>query len=75
MLALRSEARRAEERVQKLADMLAKLDVKLADPALYNDPYEAKRWSAKRAEAVQAMARAEEIWMSVLENLEGAERA
>ncbi|WP_306753725.1 ABC-F family ATP-binding cassette domain-containing protein [Paracoccus actinidiae] len=75
VLALRSEARRAEERVQKLADMLAKLDVKLADPALYNDPYEAKRWSAKRAEAVQAMARAEEIWMSVLENLEGAERA
>ncbi len=74
VLALRSEARRAEERVQKLTEMLAKLDVKLADPALYNDPYEAKRWTAKRAEAVQAMARAEEIWMSVLESLEGAER-
>ncbi|WEF23523.1 ABC-F family ATP-binding cassette domain-containing protein [Paracoccus sp. S3-43] len=74
LLALRSEARRAEERVQKLTEMLAKLDVKLADPALYNDPYEAKRWTAKRAEAVQAMARAEEIWMTVLESLEGAER-
>ncbi len=74
ILGLRAEARRAEERVQKLTEMLAKLDVKLADPALYNDPYEAKRWTAKRAEAVQAMARAEEIWMTVLENLEGAER-
>ena len=74
VLALRAEARRAEERVQKLTEMLAKLDVKLADPALYNDPYEAKRWTAKRAEAVQAMARAEEIWLTVLENLEGAER-
>ncbi|GGF68840.1 glycosyl transferase family 1 [Paracoccus acridae] len=74
LLALRAEARRAEERVQKLAEMLQKLDVKLADPALYNDPHEAKRWSAKRAEAVQAMARAEDIWMNALENLEGAER-
>ncbi|MDQ1899816.1 ABC-F family ATP-binding cassette domain-containing protein [Paracoccus sp. WLY502] len=74
LLALRAEARRAEERVQKLAEMLEKLDVKLADPALYNDPHEAKRWSAKRLEAVQAMARAEDIWMNALENLEGAER-
>ncbi|WP_295048491.1 ABC-F family ATP-binding cassette domain-containing protein [uncultured Paracoccus sp.] len=74
ILSLRAEARRAEERVQKLTEMLGKLDVKLADPALYNDPYEAKRWSAKRAEAVQAMARAEEIWMTALESLESAER-
>ncbi|SNR58238.1 ABC transporter ATP-binding protein [Paracoccus sediminis] len=74
VLALRAEVRRAEERVQKLAEMLGKLDVKLADPALYNDPHEAKRWSAKRAEAVQAMARAEDIWMNALENLDGAER-
>ncbi|MFC3629797.1 ABC-F family ATP-binding cassette domain-containing protein [Paracoccus angustae] len=74
LLALRAEVRRAEERVQKLTDMLEKLDVKLADPMLYNDPHEAKRWSAKRAEAVQAMARAEDLWMAALENLDGAER-
>ncbi|WP_347139402.1 ABC-F family ATP-binding cassette domain-containing protein [Paracoccus sp. SSK6] len=74
ILALRAEVRRAEERVQKLTEMLEKLDVKLADPALYNDPHEAKRWTAKRAEAVQAMARAEDIWMAALESLDGAER-
>ncbi|QIR84661.1 ABC-F family ATP-binding cassette domain-containing protein [Paracoccus sp. AK26] len=74
ILALRAEVRRAEERVQKLTEMLEKLDVKLADPALYNDPHEAKRWSSKRSEAVQAMARAEDLWMSALESLDGAER-
>jgi ATP-binding cassette subfamily F protein 3 len=71
--ALRSEARKAEDRVTKLTEMLEKLDVKLADPALYNDPYEAKKWARKRAEAVEAMARAEGIWMAALENLELAE--
>ncbi|WP_207101883.1 ABC-F family ATP-binding cassette domain-containing protein [Paracoccus shandongensis] len=74
LLALRAEVRRAEERVQKLTDMLQKLDVKLADPALYNDPHEAKRWSSKRAEAVQAMVRAEDIWMAALESLDAVER-
>jgi ATP-binding cassette subfamily F protein 3 len=74
LLALRSEVRRSEERVEKLTEMLEKLDVKLADPALYNDPHEAKKWSKKRAEAVQAMARAESLWMAALEKLEGAEK-
>ena len=74
LLALRSEARRSEERVEKLAEMLAKLDVKLADPALYNDPHEAKKWSRKRAEAVEAMGRAETLWLSALEKLEGADK-
>ncbi|MCF3974805.1 ABC-F family ATP-binding cassette domain-containing protein [Paracoccus salsus] len=72
--ALRAEVRRAEGRVEKLTEMLEKLDVKLADPALYNDPHEAKKWARKRAEAVQAMARAESLWMSALETLEGAAR-
>lgn len=74
VLALRSEARKAEERVQKLTEMMGKLDVKLADPALYNDPYEAEKWGKKRAEAVSALAFAEELWMGALEKLEAAEK-
>jgi len=73
VLALRAEARKAEERVQKLTEMMGKLDVKLADPNLYNDPYEAEKWGKKRAEAVRALAFAEELWMTALEKLELAE--
>ncbi|MGZ3217302.1 ABC-F family ATP-binding cassette domain-containing protein [Paracoccus sp. T5] len=73
VLALRAEARKAEERVQKLTEMMGKLDVKLADPGLYNDPYEAEKWGRKRAEAVRALAFAEELWMGALEKLEAAE--
>ena len=73
VLALRAEARKAEERVQKLTEMMGKLDVKLADPALYNDPYEAEKWGKKRAEAVRALAFAEELWMGALVKLESAE--
>jgi len=73
LLSLRSQVRRAEERVQKLTEMLEKLDVKLADPSLYNDPHEARKWSLKRDEATQAMARAETLWLTALENLEAAE--
>lgn len=74
VLALRAEARKSEERVQKLTEMMGKLDVKLADPALYNDPYEAEKWGKKRAEAVRALAFAEELWMAALEKLDAAEK-
>ncbi|MDM7459465.1 MAG: ATP-binding cassette domain-containing protein, partial [Paracoccus sp. (in: a-proteobacteria)] len=74
ILALRAEVRKSEERVQKLTEMMAKLDVKLADPALYNDPYEAKKWGQKRVEAVAALAFAEELWMTAVERLEQAEK-
>jgi ATP-binding cassette subfamily F protein 3 len=74
VLALRAEVRKAEERVQKLTEMMGKLDKKLADPSLYNDPYEAEKWGKKRAEAVRALAFAEELWMGALEKLEQAEK-
>jgi ATP-binding cassette subfamily F protein 3 len=75
VLGLRSEVRKAEERVQKLTEMMGKLDVKLADPNLYNDPYEAKKWGSKRTEAVKALAFAEELWMTALEKLDRAEKS
>jgi len=74
VLALRSEARKCEERVNKLAEMLEKLDEKLADPALYDASRAAERdkWLLKHAEARDAMTRAEELWMAALEALETA---
>src|SRR5690606_37121161 len=66
---VKAEVRRAEERVQKLADMLKKLDLKLADPKIYRDAVEAEKWGRKHAEAKDAMRRAEDIWMNALENL------
>lgn len=71
---LRAEVRRAEARVQKLTEMLAKLNVKLADPGVFGNKFEAKKWGQKHAEAVEAMARAENLWMAALENLDIAEK-
>lgn len=72
---VKAEVRRAEERVQKLADMLKKLDLKLADPEIYRDAVEAEKWGRKHAEAKDAMRRAEDIWMNALENLELAQKS
>ncbi|MFT7593463.1 MAG: ATP-binding cassette subfamily F protein 3 [Paracoccaceae bacterium] len=75
VLALRSEARKGEERVQKLNQMRDKLASKLADPALYEDPKkgEAEVWQRKYAEVMNALDRAEALWMAALEKLETAE--
>ncbi|PTV94844.1 ATP-binding cassette subfamily F protein 3 [Rhodobacter aestuarii] len=74
ILALRAEARKCEERVEKLTEMLAKLDEKLADPELYeaSRAVERDKWLLKHAEAREAMGRAEELWMEALEALEVA---
>ncbi|MDE4175096.1 ATP-binding cassette domain-containing protein [Phaeobacter sp. PT47_59] len=75
MLALRSEARKAEDRVNKLTEMKDKLDIKLADPELYEveKKDEARVWQAKHAEVMEALERAETLWMRALEKLEKAE--
>ncbi len=75
MLALRSEARKAEDRVTKLTEMKDKLDIKLADPELYEAEKkdEARVWQAKHAEVIDALERAETLWMRALEKLEKAE--
>ncbi|WP_282128508.1 ABC-F family ATP-binding cassette domain-containing protein [Roseobacter litoralis] len=72
MLALRADARKSEARVEKLNDMRDKLAKKLADPDLYED---AKRgelavWNKKYAEVMDALERAEGMWMAALEKLE-----
>ena len=74
VLAARAEARKCEDRVNKLAEMLEKLDEKLADPELYEASRAAERdkWLRKHAEAREAMGRAEELWMAALEAVEAA---
>ncbi len=74
ILALRSEARKSEGRVEKLNEMRDKLAKKLADPALYeNDKVgELEVWNKKYAEVMNALERAETLWMSAQEKLEKA---
>ncbi|MCX7646597.1 MAG: ATP-binding cassette domain-containing protein [Rhodobacteraceae bacterium] len=72
--ALRAEVRKAEERVARIAEMREKLSARLADPALY----EAGRagdlalWQRKFAEAEEAIARAEALWLEAQERLEAS---
>ncbi len=74
LLALRAEARKSEERVNKINEMRDKLARKLADPDLYEDGKkgELEVWNKKYAEVMQALERAEALWMSALEKLEKA---
>jgi ATP-binding cassette subfamily F protein 3 len=75
ILALRSEVRKSEARVEKLTEMREKLDEKLADPALYEPGKQADMqvWQRKHAEVIEALDKAEALWMDALEKLETAE--
>ncbi|MFN3663139.1 ABC-F family ATP-binding cassette domain-containing protein, partial [Yoonia sp.] len=77
ILALRSDVRKNEERVNKINDMRDKLAKKLADPALYDDAKagELATWNKKYAEVMDGLGRAEAMWMAALEKLEKAEKA
>ena len=77
ILALRSEVRKCEDRVEKLNDMAEKLSAKLADPALYEDGRvgELETWNRKYAEVREGLERAEGLWMTALEKLDTAEKA
>ncbi len=72
--ALQGELRRCEERLGKLNDMRDKLARKLADPALYEDARagELATWNAKYAEVMQALDRAEALWLAAQEKLDAA---
>ncbi|MEO1176708.1 MAG: ABC-F family ATP-binding cassette domain-containing protein [Pseudomonadota bacterium] len=76
MLALRSEVRKSEARLQKLNEMHDKLSEKLADPELYDDSRinDLETWQKKFAEVEEAIARAEVLWLQAQETLEAAEK-
>ena len=75
LLALRSDVRKSEARVEKLTEMREKLDEKLADPTLYEKGKQSdiEVWQRKHAEVLEALDRAEALWMDALEKLELAE--
>ena len=77
VLALRADLRKCEERVEKLTDMHEKLSAKLADPTLCGDDRIAdlEMWNRKFAEVVEALTRAESLWVAAAERLENAETA
>ncbi|WP_170332953.1 ABC-F family ATP-binding cassette domain-containing protein [Ruegeria arenilitoris] len=75
VLALRADLRKCEDRLEKLTDMHDKLSAKLADPALYEDDRisDLETWNRKFSEVVEAMQRAEALWVAAAEKLEQAE--
>jgi len=72
--ALRQEARKCEERVDKLHEMRDRIAARLGDPALYADARAADmaQWQKKYAEVMDGLDRAETLWMAALERLEAA---
>ncbi|MBT2131044.1 ABC-F family ATP-binding cassette domain-containing protein [Aliiroseovarius lamellibrachiae] len=76
ILALRAEVRKCEARVEKLNEMSEKLAKKLADPELYEEERldEMAVWQKKYSEVMDAMDRAEELWLKAQEKLEKAGR-
>jgi len=74
ILALKAEVRKCEERLAKLNDMRDKLAKKLADPALYEEDRKGDLgvWNGKYAEVMNALDRAEAMWLSAQETLENA---
>jgi ATP-binding cassette subfamily F protein 3 len=74
MLALKAEVRKCEDRLGKLNEMRDKLATKLADPALYEDARkgELATWNAKYAELMQALDKAEALWLEAQEKLDAA---
>jgi ATP-binding cassette subfamily F protein 3 len=75
ILSLRSDVRRSEARLEKLNEMRDKLAIKLADSALYDDTRigELTTWNKKYAEVMEALERAEALWVAAQEKLELAE--
>ena len=75
ILSLRSDVRKSEVRLEKLNEMRDKLAIKLADSALYDDTRigELATWNKKYAEVMEALERAEALWLAAQEKLESAE--
>ncbi|MFN3281057.1 MAG: ABC-F family ATP-binding cassette domain-containing protein [Tabrizicola sp.] len=74
VLALKGEVRKCEDRLTKLNEMREKLAVKLADPTLYEDARkgELETWNRKYAEVMEALDRAEALWLVAQEKLDAA---
>ena len=76
ILAMRSDVRKCEARVAKLSEMQNELAKRLGDPKVYEDHMADKRavWQKKYSEVMEAMDRAEAMWVKAQGKLEKAER-
>ena len=68
------EVTKCEERLNKIMDIKEKIDKALADPDIYTNknPEKFENLSKKRAEAEEAIIKAETLWVSAEEDLEKA---
>ncbi|MDA9355188.1 ATP-binding cassette domain-containing protein [Amylibacter sp.] len=68
------EVTKCEERLNKIMDIKEKIDKALADPDIYTNknPEKFENLSKKRAEAEEAIIKAETLWVSAEEKLEKA---
>ncbi|MEP5760592.1 MAG: ABC-F family ATP-binding cassette domain-containing protein [Litoreibacter sp.] len=75
ILDMRAEVRKCEARVTKLNEMQDELAKRLGDPKVYEDHMAEKRmvWQKKYSEVMDAMDRAESMWLKAQEKLEKAE--
>ncbi|PTX56224.1 ATP-binding cassette subfamily F protein 3 [Litoreibacter ponti] len=75
ILELRAEVRKCEARVEKIAAMQDELAKRLGDPKVYEDHMADKRvvWQKKYSEVMEAMDRAEAMWLKAQSKLEKAE--
>ena len=74
MQALKAEVRKCDDRMAKLNDMRDRLATKLADATLYEPERagELETWNRKYAEVMDALDKAEALWLSASEKLEAA---
>ncbi len=74
---LEAEVKNCETRVGKLEEMRKKLDLRLADAALYQpeNSQKLKALQAKHAELKSALLRAEALWLEALETLDARKDA
>ncbi|MCI4660657.1 MAG: ABC-F family ATP-binding cassette domain-containing protein [Neomegalonema sp.] len=73
---LRKKVSESEARIEKLEEMLATIDARLADPSLYEKAAQTiEATQQKRGEILKGLERAEELWANALADLESAEAA
>lgn len=75
ILELRADVRKCEARVEKLSEMQAELAKRLGDPKVYEDDMAQKRavWQKKYSEVMEALDRAEAMWVKAQSKLDKAE--
>ncbi|MEO1318492.1 MAG: ABC transporter ATP-binding protein, partial [Pseudomonadota bacterium] len=73
---LKAEVAAAEARLEKITELLERLDAMLADPALYDGLSEKiAALTQKRGELLATQEKAEEQWLAASERLEAAASA